>query len=785
MPSKKHLLIPIEGMHCQACAISIEKGVQEIKGIQNASCSLNTGYLQIQAEKEVSLKEIEEKVQSLGYKVALLKKIYTIPEISYLSPSLWKEVEKIPSLVFIEKNPIKEEVSFYFLPDKFSPKDLEKIEKILQKGGISFQRKEDKKTFSQEDYPKKLKKNLLFTFLLILFYYTGNLLPISPYERALYHGILSSILLFLPGLRFLKAVYAYIKTLHANMQTLIGIALIAGYSFSMYHLIQGEIQKIYFEGLFWIVGFITLGNYIEASLKRKSQKLMQDLYTFLPSSARKIEKGEIKEIPTQEIQKGDILLVKPGEKIPVDSIILEGHSEVELAFLTGESISQEVQKGDRVLSGSYNISSPLKIQAEKELSSSLFYQILQEVEKAQNTKPSIQRLADKISYYFTPTMLFLSFLTFLLWGIIGGSFYEGLFNGISLLIIACPCALGIAIPSAIGIGFYKASKYGILFKTGEVLEKFPQVDTIAFDKTGTLTSSQLEVIYWEEEPIKNKTTLQEEEKNYLRILYAIEKELSHPIERAFTKLFYEEPFSSLLQEELPRVYRVRFTPGKGVSAKYQGKEYFIGRKEGSSLPYKKGYISVGFWEEDKLITYFYLKAPLLPQAKEIIKDLKKKYHILLLSGDRKEHVEETAKELQIQEFYAEVTPQEKKQIIEKYQKEGKKILMIGDGINDAIALSSSFLSCAVATSSEIAQSSADILFIRGNIEKLPFLFYLTKKIYRTMVGNLFWAFFYNTLAIPSAALGFLNPVIAASLMGFSSISVLLNSLRLLLIRRKS
>lgn len=601
---------------------------------------------------------------------------------------------------------------------------------------------------------------------------------------------LSTIVIFWCGSKFIKGFITELKAVSPGMDTLIVMGVLSAYVYSIivmiFPVISGEHNHtVYFESAAMIITFILIGNYLEFSIKSKTQYAIKSLMGLQAKKALVIRNGNEIEVPINKVKVGDVVLVKPGERIPVDGIITEGSSSVDESMMTGESMPVDKTTGSKAIGGTVNINGYLKVKTEKTVKESFLSQIITMVKDAQKSKPQIQRIADKVSAVFVPIVVLIAIITFIVWNfVIGQTFSYALLKSVAVLIIACPCALGLATPMAIVLGVGKAAENKILFNNAEAIENVNKIDTIVFDKTGTLTYANFEIT--DVIPGKNGKdyTIQE----VLLKAASIENYSEHPIAKAIVS-YYKSTNGD--NNGLLKVESFRNTSGIGVEAVINGINYKI---RGANLLNgnhthelkEESFKNIFIYEDDKLIGEIKLKDRVKKNAGEIISRLKNDgYNIAMISGDSNAVTENIANELGINDYRWQVLPDEKQNIVSELQSKHKKVAMVGDGVNDAPALSKSDLGIAIGTGQDIAIRSADVILVNGALEKIPALFRISNKTIRIIKQNIFWAFFYNAAAIPLAAGALvpfgimITPVMASMAMAFSDVvTVVLNSMRL-------
>ena len=679
--------------------------------------------------------------------------------------------------------------------------NLEQVEKFVEKAGFlslgidNFEKEEKKKT--NEKY-----KLLAITVISILVLYISMShmvgLPVIPFLNMMIYPvnyaislfILTTIVLIL-GKDILRNGYKNLIHKTPNMDTLVMIGVLASYIYSIYGTIQilkghaMHVEELYYESSAVVIFFIEIGRYIENKNKDKTKEALQQLMTITPNNAVILKDGKEIIVTLDEIQKGDIVICKPGEKIAVDGEVVEGTTHINESFITGESVPVKREKGSKVIAGSINYEGTIKYKAEKIGKESTVSEIVRLVTQATSTKAPIAKIADTISGYFVPVVLIIAFLAFGIWMLISKNFATAINIFVSILVVACPCSLGLATPLAIVIASGNASKKGILVKTSETLENAHKVKTICFDKTGTLTKGELSI-----SKLYNYSNI--DEKEILKIVASIENKSEHPIARAIVKKAQDEKI------KLEEIKEFKAIPGFGVEAIIEsGEKYLIGNKklmlennikienekdeqelvsDGNSILFVSS--------NNKIVALIGVKDILKENVKEVIKKLKqRKINLVMLTGDNEKTAEIIAKEIGIEKVISNVTPKEKAEQIKKLKEDGI-VMMCGDGINDSVSLVTADIGVSVSSGTDIAMDSSQVVLMSDNLEKIDDLIDISKKTIRNIKQNLFWAFFYNICMIPIAC-GVLipfgismNPMIAAFAMTVSSLTVVLNALRL-------
>lgn len=678
---------------------------------------------------------------------------------------------------------------------------LEQVEKFVEKAGFTslgidnFEKDEKKK--SNEKY--KLI-GITIISLLVLYISMSHMvgLPVIPFLHMLNHPtnfavalfILTTIVLVM-GRDILKNGYKNLIHKTPNMDTLVTIGVLASYIYSIYGTIQilkGQkdyVENLYYESAAIVIFFIKIGKFVENKNKDKTKEALKSLMSITPNNATIIRDEKEVKLTIDEIQKGDIVICKPGEKIAVDGEIVDGETHINESFITGESVPVKRVVGSKVIAGSINYEGTIKYKAEKIGRESTVSEIVRLVAGATATKAPIAKIADKISGYFVPVVLVIAVISFVLWFAISKDLAHAINIFVSILVVACPCSLGLATPLAVVIASGNASKKGILVKTSEALENTHKVKTICFDKTGTLTKGILSV-----SKIYNYGGIEENE--LIKKVASIENKSEHPIARAIVNYAKEKNI------ELEEVKEFKAIAGFGVSAETnEGDKYLIGNSklmnnenieilnnEDEKTLVNEGNSILFVSKNGKLVALIGVKDVLKENVAEVIKELKAKHiEIVMLTGDNEKTAEIIAKQIGIDKVISNVTPKEKAEKIKELKKDGL-VMMCGDGINDSVSLVTSDIGVSISSGTDIAMDSAQVVIMNDDLEKINELREISEKTIRNIKQNLFWAFFYNVCMIPIAC-GILepfgvemNPMIAAFAMTISSLTVVLNALRL-------
>ena len=791
----KETTVQVTGMTCAACATRIEKGLNRMDGVEKATVNLALEKATIQYEEgTVKPKEIEQKIQAHGYDVVKEKVELNITGMTCAACSarIEKVLGKLDGISTANVNLALEKATVEFNPSQVSISEI--IARIDKIGFGAEPVKQDAPVDHREVAIKKQTRRFIVSAILSLpllwtmvghfsftsFLYVPDFL-MNPWVQL----ILATPVQFIIGWQFYVGAYKSLKNGAANMDVLVVMGTSAAYFYSIYQMLTHSghhMPHLYFETSAVLITLILLGKLFEARAKGKSSQAIKQLMGMQAKNALVVRDGVEQTVPLEDVRIGDILRVKPGEKIPVDGEVLSGMSAVDESMLTGESIPVDKTVGDVLYGSTINKNGALEMKALKVGHETALAQIIQIVESAQGSKAPIQRLADKISSIFVPIVVGIAALTFILWWAIGGEFTPAFEATIAVLVIACPCALGLATPTSIMAGSGRAAQFGILFKGGEHLEQTGFIQTVVVDKTGTVTNGEpvlTDVIIYSEELA---------EKDVLAKVAAAEKMSEHPLAQAIVTGVIDR------QIDIPTATDFNAIPGYGIEATVSGTHVAVGTRKlmgerNIVVAPKVEQQLVSLEEQGKTAMLIAIDGKLsalvavADTVKETSKAAVQRLHdlglkVIMLTGDNARTAQAIAAEVGIDDVIAEVLPEQKAQEIEKLQQAGNKVAMVGDGINDAPALAVADIGMAIGTGTDVAMEAADITLIRGDLNSIADAILMSRKTMKNIKQNLFWAFAYNTIGIPIAALGFLAPWLAGAAMAFSSVSVVLNALRL-------
>ncbi|EJD8489153.1 copper-translocating P-type ATPase [Staphylococcus pseudintermedius] len=688
----------------------------------------------------------------------------------------------------INVNLVMENGTVKYDPSQISIEEI--YERVAKIGYEAFPMEtKDETAKRKSDELKRQKGKFIISLILALpLLYTMfghfSFLGFIPVPELLMNGwfqfILATPIQFVLGWQFYVGAYKSLKSKSANMDVLVAMGTSAAYFYSLYlmltHLGHSGHVPLYFETSAVLITLILLGKYFEMRAKGHASDAISKLAALQVKDAEVERDGKIEMIAIDDVRVGDIVWVRSGQQIPLDGQVIEGSTTVNEAMLTGESMPVEKNIGDTVIGSTINQTNFIKLQVTHVGEDLVLNQIIKVVEEAQNDKPQIQRLADKISNIFVPTVVVLALLSFIVWFFVVTPFqFTAAFEiFIAVIVIACPCALGLATPTSIMVGSGRAAESGILFKTAEALEQAQHVDTIVFDKTGTITNGEPKVVH-----VYHET----EEPTIGAYVKSLEIQSEHPLSKALVDYYSDEAvhtvsqyethagsgISGVIDDNRVRIGSIRFVTNNYLTQEQQDRIHSLA---------EQGATVVGMTINETLVAIIGVRDDPKAEAKAVIETLNKNYDLVMLSGDSKQTAQAIGRELGFTRVIAEVKPDEKSKVVTELQNEGKRVMMVGDGINDAPALMKSDIGVAMGSGSDIALESADIALVRNHLDGIADALQLSRLTIKNIKQNLFFAFCYNLIGIPIAAAGFLAPWVAGTAMAFSSVSVVLNALRL-------
>jgi Cu+-exporting ATPase len=803
--------IHVTGMTCATCAATIEKGLAKTPGVAKANVNFASEEVSIEYDPDkVNIGTIKDTISRLGYGTATKKSIYPVSGMTCASCVARVEdaLSHVPGVISAAVNLASEKATVEYTEDvKFG--DLKHAVEDAGYGlGPETETLEDVTTASQREIRAVRNRFIFAAVMAILIMVIGWAPSFTGKPYVLW--LLATPVQFWAGLRFYKGAWGALKHGTSDMNTLIALGTSAAYLYSMIAVFfprvfaTADIELgLYFDTSAMIIALILLGRFLESRAKGQTSDAIKKLISLSPKTALIIRNGEEKEVPIEEVQVGDLVMVRPGERVPVDGVVREGLSSVDESMITGESMPIEKKEGDEVIGATINKTGSFKFEATRVGKDTTLARIIRMVDEAQGSKAPIQRLADVVASYFVPTVIAIAVITFIIWYFVGPSpaLTYAILNFVAVLIIACPCALGLATPTAIMVGTGKGAENGVLIRSGEALERAHKINIVLLDKTGTLTRGEPQVT----DIITGPSYTGEE---VLRLAASAEHASEHPLGEAIMKAAEEK------QLEMAPVSEFKAIPGYGIEASIDGKKLVLGNlklieEKGLSLnelqekadSLSQSGKSVMFLGVDgRVIGVIAITDTLKPHARETIEMLHNmNIETAMITGDNRQTAESIAHEAGIETVIAEVLPEHKAMEVKRLQQE-KVVAMVGDGINDAPALAQADTGIAIGTGTDIAMETGDITLIRGDLMGIVTAISLSRRTMRTIKQNLFWAFAYNTALIPIAAgilylafgnigvpsglrfilgdYGFLNPMIAAAAMAASSITVVSNSLRL-------
>ncbi|GIO29275.1 MULTISPECIES: heavy metal translocating P-type ATPase [Paenibacillus] len=799
LKKQKQKTLQITGMTCAACANRIEKGLNKLEGVDSANVNfaLERATVTYDSDK-VDEEAIDATIKKLGYGTVKEVTRFKLEGMTCAACAnrIEKGLNKLPGVSNAAVNFALETATVEYSPAEVSVSDMQSKVKQLGYKAI-VQSDSEEQSDNRDQAVRKQKRKLIVSAILSLpllwamvahFSFTSWIYLPDLFMNPWFQLVLATPVQFYIGWPFYVGAYKALRNGSANMDVLVSLGTSAAYFYSLYLTIDWYAKganmhhgpNMYYETSAILITLVIMGKLFEALAKGRTSEAIKSLMGLQAKTARVIRDGQELTVPVEEVIAGDIVMVRPGEKIPVDGNVLEGESSVDESMLTGESLPVEKRAGDAVIGATLNKNGVLRVQATKVGKETALAQIIKVVEEAQGSKAPIQRVADVISGIFVPIVVGIAIVAFLVWYffVTPGNFSEALEKAIAILVIACPCALGLATPTSIMAGSGRAAELGILFKGGEHLEQTHKIDAIILDKTGTVTKGKPEL---------TDVIAEGDEQEFLRLVGAAEKNSEHPLAEAIVAGVQERGI------RLPDTQMFAAVPGYGIEAEVEGKKLLVGTRK---LMDKHGVDAAHAYElmsrleesgktamlaaiDNKYAGMVAVADTIKETSKEAVQRLKDMgIEVIMITGDNERTAKAIAAEVGIDHVRAEVLPEGKAEEVKKLQAQGKKVAMVGDGINDAPALATADIGMAIGTGTDVAMEAADVTLMRGDLSSIPDAIYMSRKTMGNIKQNLFWALGYNTLGIPVAALGLLAPWIAGAAMALSSVSVVLNALRL-------
>ncbi|MGO3030236.1 heavy metal translocating P-type ATPase [Pseudomonas helleri] len=780
--------LPIDGMTCASCAGRVEKALAKVPGVESVSVNLATEQARIQAPAD-SLAALVDAVQQAGYSVPAHSLELDVGGMTCASCSgrVEKALSKVPGVERVSVNLANERAHVELL-GHVDPAQL--IDAVNRAGYSASLHQANNPQAVQDDQQKRLQRErwalVLAIVLALPLVLPMLLMPLGIHWMlpAWAQFVLATPVQFVLGARFYRAAWKAVKAGAGNMDLLVALGTSAGYGLSLYEwaiAAPGTTPHLYFEASAVVIALVLLGKYLESRAKRQTASAIRALEALRPERALRVVDGQEQDVAISDLRLNDLVLVKPGERFPVDGEVVEGQSHADEALISGESLPVPKQPGDKVTGGAINGEGRLVIKTLALGTETVLARIIRLVEDAQAGKAPIQKLVDKVSQVFVPVVLVIALATLLGWWLYGAPIETALINAVAVLVIACPCALGLATPTAIMAGTGVAARFGILIKDAEALERAHEVSAVVFDKTGTLTSGTPQIAHL--------AALDGDEAHLLQAAGALQRGSEHPLAKAVLDA------CAARQLNVPDVADSQSLTGRGIAGTLEGRRLALGNRrlldETGLTPGSLADSATAWENEGRTLSWLIEQSPeprvlglfafgdtLKTGAQSAIQQLTGR-HISshLLTGDNRGSARVVAQALGITDVHAEVLPADKAATVAELKKTGV-VAMVGDGINDAPALAAADIGIAMGGGTDVAMQAAGITLMRGDPRLVPAALDISRKTYAKIRQNLFWAFVYNVIGIPLAAFGFLNPVLAGAAMAFSSVSVVSNALLL-------
>lgn len=790
----KQVILPITGMTCANCVATVERNLKKVEGVTQVVVNLSSERATVEFDPHrAGLSDLIARVERAGYGVAMGEAEFLLKRLADDNDArrLEKALRRLEGVMEVQVSVASEKVHLRYIPTLVTQAEIRRAIAAAGFEALELGREaEDAEATAREreiaEQRRLLLIGLLFTVPLFALSMARDFNLVGRWAHAQWvHYLmwaLATPVQFYVGWHYYVGGYKALRNGSANMDVLIAMGSSIAYLYSAVVTLGWLSGHVYFETAAVIVTLIRLGKYLEARAKGRTSEAIKKLMSLRAKTARLVRDGREMEVPVDEVQVGDIVLVRPGEKIPVDGVVIEGRSTVDESMLTGESLPVEKGPGDTVIGATLNKQGFLRFEATKVGKETALAQIIRLVEEAQGSKAPIQRLADQVSAVFVPVVILIATITFLIWYFVGdpGDLTHALINMVAVLVIACPCALGLATPTAVMVGTGKGAEMGILFRNSEALERLGRVNVIVLDKTGTLTQGQPQVTDVVTLDAWDADTL-------LRLAASVEKGSEHPLGEAIWAEATRRGWT------LDEIAAFQAFAGEGVQAEVNGRQVRVGNarwmeRYGLNLTTAQPVVEHLQLEAktamlvavDGVIAGVIAVADTLKEgALEAVQEMRRMgLRVMMLTGDNPRTAQAIARKVGVDEVLAEVLPEGKSGEIKKLQAMGNLVAMVGDGVNDAPALAQADVGIAIGSGTDVAMATAPVTLISGDLRGVPRAIRLSRRTLRTIKQNLFWAFFYNVILIPAAALGYLSPILAAAAMSFSSVFVVSNSLRL-------